>query len=189
MARTKTETVYKTKNDFPQLMAASNRLAEMEQELAEIGPQIGELEGLVGESTGSAYIDNQAKALLAGDTGGVIAQVDVREELASLTQQREVLTRAVVLQKQVLAQHASDARGEIDASHLPARKALAKEISDSLESLYQSINKIEPMRKKFLQAGGSDRTFPLPARVLPGSAGGSAINDWRRRMRSLNLLD
>ena len=189
MARTQNNTKFKTKADFPELVAAESRLAEMQTELAETIPKIAELERLVGESTGSAHIDTQAGKLLVGDQGGVIVQVDARQELASLKEQCEVLTRAVTLQKRVLAQRASDARGEINSSQLPARKSLAKEISDSLESLQQLVEKIEPMRKKFLQDGGSDRTILLPPRVLPGSAGGSAINDWRRRMRSLNLLD
>ena len=189
MARPKKETEFKTKNDFPELVAAESRLAEMQTELAETIPKIAELERLVGDSSGSSHIDARAEEMLAGDQGGVIVQVDARQELASLKEQCEVLTRAVTLQKQVLAQHASDARGEIDATQMPVRKTLAKEIGDKLESLSQSIEKIEPMRKKFLQAGGSDRTILLPPRVLPGSAGGSAINGWRRRMRSLNLLD
>ncbi len=191
MARTKTETVYKTLSDFPDHKAATDRLTELNGERNEAERRVAELKNIIGNDHNPAA--TEAAALVDGDTGGTVTAVATRAELGEAIARLEVLGKAIAMQRRVVSDRSIEAQQAMREERLPGHSTHVQAIAAALDQLQLAIES-ETEFSNSLRHDGQYIRPPLPAINLwfnfadgPTRPSGQ-IRVWRKRFEKCGYL-
>lgn len=172
-----------TLNDYPEYVAALDKLNDLKHERDRLGSDIQDAQDRRGAVlTGSARIASQAAAMLEGD-GGVATAADTAtslEAVDALRQRHTVVLRAIEMQKQRITDIQSRISREIAEAALPEYRALLRDLAEVLQPACALAAKEAAIRQHFtdqhITFAGTLRPCPFPALRLDEYQ--SKVNVW-----------
>jgi hypothetical protein len=146
----------------PAYAAAGKRLGELQQQLTAAEARVQQFlstacSGGRGD-TGKDPLTAEAERLIAGEAPSRAQTVEHEAALKSLAQarhEREVLTRAVELQRRVVSEEAGKASREVCAQVKPEHRALVKKMAAALATLGEAVIAERAFRDSLNAAGVS----------------------------------